>query len=156
MVAISEVPTLSMEVMQERAGAPSTCTVQAPHNAMPHPNFVPVIPNTSRNTQRSGVSPSTSTSCLAPLTCKGHNVLSSAIDSFGVIAGAAVHMRTQRAAFKVRTAVRRSFLIWANASDGRLEPVSVRGAGFPLGKGSAKPETASGFLATNAYFARQD
>jgi hypothetical protein len=27
--------------------------VQAPHSAMPHPNFVPVMSNTSRNTQRS-------------------------------------------------------------------------------------------------------
>jgi hypothetical protein len=28
---------------------------------MPQPNFVPVMPSTSRNTQSSGVSPSTST-----------------------------------------------------------------------------------------------
>src|SRR4029077_10366320 len=53
---------------QERVGAPSMCTVQAPHSAMPQPNFVPVMPNTSRNTQRSGVSPSTSTVCDVPLT----------------------------------------------------------------------------------------
>jgi len=32
----------------------------APQAAMPHPNFVPVSPISSRKTQRSGVSPSTS------------------------------------------------------------------------------------------------
>ena len=68
MVVISEVPTLSMEVMQERAGAPSICTVQAPHSAMPQPNLVPVRPSTSRNTHSSGVSSSTSTLCVFPLT----------------------------------------------------------------------------------------
>ena len=35
---------------------------------MPPPNFVPVMPSTSRNTQRSGVSPSTSTLWEIPLT----------------------------------------------------------------------------------------
>ena len=35
---------------------------------MPQPNFVPVMPSTSRNTQSSGVSPSTSTLCVVPLT----------------------------------------------------------------------------------------
>jgi hypothetical protein len=38
------------------------CTVQAPQSAIPQPNFVPVIPSTSRNTHNRGVSPSTSTS----------------------------------------------------------------------------------------------
>ena len=33
----------------------------APQSAMPQPNFVPVMPSTSRSTQSSGVSPSTST-----------------------------------------------------------------------------------------------
>jgi hypothetical protein len=36
-------------------------TVQAPQSAMPQPNFVPVMPSTSRSTQSSGVSPATST-----------------------------------------------------------------------------------------------
>jgi hypothetical protein len=40
----------------------------APQSAMPQPNFVPVMPSTSRNTQSSGVSPSTSTLCVLPLT----------------------------------------------------------------------------------------
>src|ERR1700726_4421002 len=57
---------LSTDVTQERAGAPSTCTVQAPHSAMPQPNFVPVMPSTSRSTHSKGVSPSTSTERFAP------------------------------------------------------------------------------------------
>ena len=44
----------------ERIGLPSICTVQAPHCAMPQPNFVPVRPTTSRSTQSSGVSGSIS------------------------------------------------------------------------------------------------
>src|SRR5580700_4320339 len=66
-VVISESPMLSTVVMQERVATPSTCTVQAPQSAMPQPNLVPVIPSTSRNTQRSGVSPSTSTVRAMPL-----------------------------------------------------------------------------------------
>src|SRR4030095_2625553 len=56
--------------MHERVASPSMCTVQAPHRPNPHPNFVPVIPNTSRNTQSTGVSPSTvvSTGLFVPLT----------------------------------------------------------------------------------------
>ena len=45
----------SMVVMQDRIGFPSMCTVQAPHSAIPHPNFVPVIPSTSRITHNSGM-----------------------------------------------------------------------------------------------------
>ena len=67
-VVISEVPMLSTGVMQDRMATPSTCTVQAPHSAMPQPNFVPVMPSTSRNTHRRGVSPSTSTVRSTPLT----------------------------------------------------------------------------------------
>src|SRR5262245_46133580 len=59
---------LSIVVMQERLATPSMCTVHAPHSAIPHPNFVPVMPSTSRSTQSSGVSPSTSTRCGCPLT----------------------------------------------------------------------------------------
>ena len=40
---------LSIGVMHERVATPSICTVQAPHSAMPQPNFVPVMPSTSRN-----------------------------------------------------------------------------------------------------------
>src|SRR5580700_1993070 len=74
---MSEVPMLSIEVMQERVGAPSTCTVHAPHSAMPQPNFVPVMPSTSRNTQRSGVSPSISTLCVLRLTLIAKDMASS-------------------------------------------------------------------------------
>jgi hypothetical protein len=35
---------------------------------LPQPNFVPLMPNTSRNTQRGGVSPSTSTLYVFPFT----------------------------------------------------------------------------------------
>src|SRR6267143_1942914 len=61
-------PILPTGVTQERAGTPSTCTVQAPQSAMPQPNLVPDIPSTSRSTQRSGVSASTSTLCAVPFT----------------------------------------------------------------------------------------
>jgi co-chaperonin GroES (HSP10) len=61
-------PILSIGVTQERVGAPSTCTVQAPHNVIPQPNFVPVNPSTSRSTQSNGVSPWTSTERSIPLT----------------------------------------------------------------------------------------
>src|SRR5947209_19395921 len=68
MVVICDSPMLSTEVIQERIAAPSICTVHALHSAMPHPSFVPVMPSTSRNTQSSGVSPSTSTLRVLPLT----------------------------------------------------------------------------------------
>ncbi len=47
--------------MQERSGVPSTCTVQAPHWAMPQPNLVPVSFNRSRRTHSSGMSGGAST-----------------------------------------------------------------------------------------------
>ena len=46
---------------QERTAAPLRCTVQAPHCAMPQPNFVPFRSRTSRSTQSSGMSAGTST-----------------------------------------------------------------------------------------------
>src|SRR6266404_6211652 len=67
MVVTSERCRLSTVVMHERVAVPSMCTVQAPHSAWPQPNLVPVMPSTSRSTQRSGVSPSTSTLCCLPL-----------------------------------------------------------------------------------------
>ena len=59
-------PTTGVE--HERSGSPSTCTVQAPHWAMPQPYLVPVRPRSSRRTQSSGVSGSTSTSRRWPFT----------------------------------------------------------------------------------------
>src|SRR5262245_7152513 len=55
-------------VTHERRGTPSTCTVQAPHSALPQPNLVPVRPTSSRRTHRSGVSAGTATSTGLPLT----------------------------------------------------------------------------------------
>src|SRR5918992_1786939 len=55
-------------VTQERFGAPSRCTVQAPHWAMPQPNLVPVRPRRSRNTQRRGMSDGAFTSRSTPFT----------------------------------------------------------------------------------------
>ena len=49
-------PTAPTGSRQERTGLPSICTVQAPHCAMPQPNFVPVMPSMSRSTHSSGMS----------------------------------------------------------------------------------------------------
>src|SRR5713226_5676422 len=57
-------------VEQERRAAPSTCTVQAPHNPAPQPNFVPVSCSVSRKTQSSGVSGETLTVRSPPFTCR--------------------------------------------------------------------------------------
>src|SRR5712671_6600540 len=54
--------------MHARVGAPSTCTVHAPHSAMPQPNFVPVMRSTSRSVHSSGVSSGTSAFMVLPLT----------------------------------------------------------------------------------------
>src|SRR6478609_6132435 len=55
-------------VWQERAGAPSRCTVQAPQRAMPQPNLVPVNPTWSRKTQSKGVSSGAATLVALPFT----------------------------------------------------------------------------------------
>jgi hypothetical protein len=57
-----------MGMEQERVATPSTCTVQAPHWATPHPYFVPVSPICSRIAQSNGVSGSASTSTVRPFT----------------------------------------------------------------------------------------
>src|SRR5690349_16202862 len=54
--------------MHARAASPSTWTVQAPHKAIPQPNFVPVSPNSSRRYQSSGIDGSPSNDCSWPLT----------------------------------------------------------------------------------------
>src|SRR6266567_9035321 len=59
--------TCDTGVEQERIGLPSTCTVQAPHNPAPHPNFVPVSCRLSRRTQSRGVSGETLTRLSLPL-----------------------------------------------------------------------------------------
>src|SRR5258708_33355759 len=55
MVTIGRFPTRETGTTQDRVGTPSRWTVQAPHAAMPQPYFVPVIFNSSRNTQSNGV-----------------------------------------------------------------------------------------------------
>src|SRR5436305_10054027 len=62
--------TLEIRVEHERTATPSTCTVQAPHRAMPQPYFVPVRPMVSRSTQSRGVSGDTSTSRGSRFTTK--------------------------------------------------------------------------------------
>src|SRR4030081_1839935 len=67
-------------ITHERTAIPSTCTVQAPQSAMPHPYLVPVSDRWSRSTQRSGVSASASMFCVVPLTvrvtmCQAHLVI---------------------------------------------------------------------------------
>src|SRR5205814_3272769 len=47
--------TLPRVVLHERTALPLTCTVHAPHCAMPQPNLVPGRFSSSRITHRSGV-----------------------------------------------------------------------------------------------------
>src|SRR5262249_8137452 len=70
MVVIARSPIEPTGSKQERTGSPSICTVHAPHRAMPQPNFVPVMPSTSRSTHKSGVSSATSTLCVFPFTLR--------------------------------------------------------------------------------------
>jgi hypothetical protein len=65
MLAPDQVP---IGTEQERIALPLTWTVQAPHWAIPQPNFVPVSPTASRNAQSKGVSGSRSMSRRVPLT----------------------------------------------------------------------------------------
>src|SRR5690242_17004677 len=53
--------------MHDLVADPLTCTVQAPHCAIPHPYFVPTRPRWSRSTHSNGVSPATSASYGLPL-----------------------------------------------------------------------------------------
>jgi hypothetical protein len=60
MVTTARAPTSATGTWQDRTAMPPRCTVQAPQNPSPQPNFVPVRPSSSRSTQSSGteVSPS--------------------------------------------------------------------------------------------------
>src|SRR5436190_8095360 len=67
-IVVISFPTTELRgTMHERAAAPSTCTVHAPHKAAPHPNLVPVIPKMSRSAQSSGMSSGPSTWTRRPL-----------------------------------------------------------------------------------------
>jgi len=57
-------------ITHERTALPSTCTVQAPHNAMPQPNLVPCNPAISRMAHSSGMDGSASSVVEMPLSTK--------------------------------------------------------------------------------------
>ncbi|MNE95124.1 hypothetical protein D3C80_1931720 [compost metagenome] len=85
MVVMDLPATADTGVMHERNGAPSTCTVQAPHWAIPQPNLVPVKCTTSRSTQSKGMSSGTSNCCVAALMVSvSMTVTSSAIRAGGL------------------------------------------------------------------------
>lgn len=67
MVVIFFPATLDTGVTHARIAWPLLWTVQAPHCAIPHPNFVPVSPKVSRRTHSSGICGTTSTVCVFPL-----------------------------------------------------------------------------------------
>src|SRR5882672_4911196 len=67
MVVTSRPCTASIGVTHERTASPFRCTVQAPHSALPQPNFVPTSFNSPRSTQSSGVSGSAFTVRVLPL-----------------------------------------------------------------------------------------
>src|SRR5262245_5353604 len=70
-MVVTDLPsTMDIGAAQARVASPSMCTVQAPHDAMPHPNFVPVSLRCSRRTPLSGVLGSTPSSLCTPLTVK--------------------------------------------------------------------------------------
>src|ERR1700756_4770372 len=70
-MVVTDAPSIRLTgVMQERVARPSTCTVQAPHIPMPHPNLVPVRFAVSRITHSSGVSSGTSADIGLPLSVK--------------------------------------------------------------------------------------
>src|SRR2546428_10368710 len=68
MVVTSFPATRLIGCTHERTAWPFTCTVHAPQSAIPQPNLVPVRPMVSRITHSSGVSGSTSTEYIFPLT----------------------------------------------------------------------------------------
>src|SRR5262249_36808785 len=70
-MVVTDLPsTIDIGVTQARVACPSICTVQAPQDAMPQPNLVPVNLSSSRSTHNSGVLASTPTSLRTPLTVK--------------------------------------------------------------------------------------
>lgn len=80
MVVIFLVSTKPTGDKHERIATPSRCTVQAPHNPLPHPYLVPVRFKTSRKTHSNGVFGSISSSTDFALTdndkcVKGDEVL---------------------------------------------------------------------------------
>src|SRR5579862_1814796 len=66
MVVIGWPATADAGTEQERMGLPLSRTVQAPHWAIPQPNFVPVSPTRSRIAQRRGMFSSASIGVAFP------------------------------------------------------------------------------------------
>src|SRR4029077_3016909 len=65
-MVVTDLPAASdISTPHDRTASPSRWTVQAPHNATPQPNFVPVNPRPSRRYHISGIdgSPSNVRSC---------------------------------------------------------------------------------------------
>src|SRR5687768_13402559 len=87
---------------QERTGSPLTCTVQAPHCAMPQPNFGPLTLSSSRSTHSSGISGSTSTCCARPLTISLIISLASFRDRVTLIHGPHLHRSARGVFFHAR------------------------------------------------------
>src|ERR1700730_2276682 len=67
MVVTSRPCTASIGVTQARTASPFTCTVHAPHSALPQPNLVPTSFSSPRSTHSSGVSGSAFTVTVLPL-----------------------------------------------------------------------------------------
>src|SRR2546427_9924452 len=70
MVVIFLPAAAAMGSREERTAAPSRCTVQAPHCAIPQPYLVPVRPSCSRIAHNRGVLGLTLTSSVLPLIVK--------------------------------------------------------------------------------------
>jgi len=83
MVVIFCLPRLDTGNTQERVGTPSTCTVQAPHWPSPQPYLVPTRPSVSRSAQSKGVSGSTSTAWVLPLTFRVYLLMGGPCPSAG-------------------------------------------------------------------------
>src|SRR6185436_4975941 len=93
MVTIGRSPTIEMGKTHERVATPPTSTVQAPHAAMPHPYFVPVIFRSSRSTHKRGVLGSAITSVCRPLTVSVYVGTRSPDYGFGQGMPASTHVR---------------------------------------------------------------
>ena len=66
-IVVTDFPATELTgVTHDRMGVPSTCTVQAPHSAMPHPYFVPINLAFSRMAQSRGTSGRVSSVTLRP------------------------------------------------------------------------------------------
>ena len=70
--------------IQERTGTPSTCTVQAPHCAMPQPYLVPVNFSLSRSTHNRGISGFASTIFFSAFTVISYLAIFSSIPRFKI------------------------------------------------------------------------